>query len=115
MVEYNRGSKMPTGGVKPQATCHPERSHESLGLCRKCYRKLPHVKATEAAFRKTPAQRKRLALYEKGEVKAAIFRRYRHGFDAADEARFKTATVCDWCDQHFNGEKPDIDHDHKCC
>lgn len=97
------------------ATCHPDKRHASLGLCRKCYRKLPHVKATAKAYMATPAQRKRVAEYEKGEVKAAAFRRCRHGFNAVDEARFKMATHCDWCDQPFYGEKPDIDHDHQCC
>jgi Recombination endonuclease VII len=28
---------MPRGGVRPQATCHPEKPHYGRGLCRKCF------------------------------------------------------------------------------
>jgi hypothetical protein len=28
---------MAKGGSRPQALCHPDRPHESLGLCRACY------------------------------------------------------------------------------
>lgn len=101
---------------KKVALCHPERKHHSRGCCRECYRKLPLTKATDKARRQTPKERRRLALYEKGPVKARAYRRYRHGFDAADEARFQAITICDWCGQCFDGfEKPDIDHDHLCC
>jgi hypothetical protein len=100
---------------KQIAHCHPERKHYCKGLCRPCYRKQPTQKAVADAYRKTPAQRKRIALYEQSRDKAVVHRRCRHKFDAADEARFQAITLCDWCHQPFDGDLPSVDHDHRCC
>jgi hypothetical protein len=42
-------------------------------------------------------------------------RRNLHAFDDTDEQRFQRITLCDWCGLPFEGETPDIDHDHSCC
>jgi hypothetical protein len=38
-----------------------------------------------------------------------------HAFDTIDEKRFQEIVICDWCSMPFQGELPDIDHDHACC
>ena len=101
---------------RTKASCHPDRSHYSRGLCRPCYAQQPDIAAREAKWRKSEKRKSWAREYEKGDVKAASFRRYRHSFDAQDEARFKATTVCDWCGLPFISKKrPSIDHDRRCC
>lgn len=94
------------------ADCHPDRKHFCKGLCTHCYRIQPHVKAREAMQRASKEHR----AYLRERMRGAVGRRLYHGFSEGDEARFQAATHCDWCGQPFIvGEKPSIDHDHKCC
>ena len=96
--------------LRPQATCHPDRPHYGNGLCKACnrerYRELNHdaIKARDRA---------RYAANPK-KAHAHGFK-YRHSFTDEDVARLNAATICDWCEQPFNGARPRVDHDHRCC
>jgi hypothetical protein len=98
-----------------KAVCHHEKENYARGLCRSCYNKEPDIKKYNAALRKTEKHRARIQKYEKGPVKAASFRRSRHGFTPTDEIRFLSLQNCDWCGFPFEGELPRIDHDKRCC
>ena len=97
------------------ATCHPEKTHYARGLCRPCYDKQPSRVAVDKTWRKGAKNTARQKRYDKGPLRAVVFRRSRHGFDNADEAKFQAIINCEWCGYPFNGELPRIDHDHRCC
>jgi hypothetical protein len=73
------------GGIRPQATCHPDRPHNSKGLCKSCYdkehRKKPHiieksksqeVLAYQRAWAKSSKRKEYARLYYKNKDKDLI-------------------------------------------
>jgi hypothetical protein len=86
-------------GKRPQAICHPERPHNSKGLCKSCYdrehRKKPHILERERsreqkAYRKAWAKSAKRKAYEqyyyKLKGKAAI-KRYKASHRGAEVRR----------------------------
>jgi hypothetical protein len=96
---------MPKGGIRPQATCHPDRPHWAKGLCSSCY---------EKRWFEVPAHQATKKIYRKKYHRDTDHGR-RHSFTLEDEIRFNAITICDWCGHSLQGETPHIDHDHRCC
>jgi len=98
---------MPKGGIRPQATCHPDKPHLAKGMCKSCYEKMW----------KTPERKAKIKIRMDNyhAEHQAGYRRRQHQFKLKDEIRFIATTICDWCGHPLQGESPHIDHDHRCC
>lgn len=102
---------MPKGGLRPNASCHPDRPHSALGLCTSCYEK-QRTRDKEAAKRWKLAHPDRIATYERRRT-AKRYGITPKEYDRMCETQKGRCLLCREAPKSNRRLRLDLDHDHK--